>query len=81
MRWVLIAGCIAALPAFASEPAKPENLPVKNLALAFQQVEVATEIYIADAARQLAVKDARIAEWEAYFAAYVGAQPQPPDKR
>ena len=77
MRQLLLAAalCFAALPGFAEESTKqqPENAVLKNLVLALQQVEVAAEIYAADMNAQIAVKNARIAEWEVYFKAYIGA--------
>jgi hypothetical protein len=70
-----VVGCLLTLPALAQEPKQPDDPTLRNLATAMQQVSVATEIYVADIRQRLAAKDARIAQWEAYFKAYIGTSP------
>jgi hypothetical protein len=75
MRCLAAALCLIAiaLPALAQEPPKPPDNPaLKNLVLALQQISTAAEIYVTDSNQRLAAKDARLAQWEAYFKAYIG---------
>ena len=67
MWWILpillLAVPAMAQPAMAQQP-PPEPAPLRGLALALQQMAVATEQYISDVNRRFAEKDARIAELE-----------------